>query len=88
MPLDNPMAYLKSDKAAGGKAKEKMQGLLKRMMAAKLKAKLGKAYGGEESPEEESAEASLEDGAEPKSEENELPEEDMAVLKALYEKLK
>lgn len=88
MPLDNPMAYLKTDKAAASKGKEKMQGLFKQMMAAKLKAKLGKAYQGEESPAEEAAEDSLEDAAEPKSEENELPEEDMAVLKALYEKLK
>jgi hypothetical protein len=56
------------------------------MMAAKLKAKLGKAYQGEESPEE-ALEASPED-AEPTSKENELPEEDMEVLRALYEKLK
>lgn len=88
MPLDNPMAYVKSDKAAVSKGKAKMQGLLKQMMAAKLKAKLGKAYKGEESPEEEAAEHSLEDATEPESKENELPEEDMAVLRALYEKLK
>ena len=40
-------------RAAASKGKEKMQGLLKQMMAAKLKAKLGKAYQGEESPAEE-----------------------------------
>lgn len=79
MPLDNPMAYLKTDKAAHSKGKERYAGLLKQMMAAKLKAKLGK-------PAEE--EAPAEEMAEPESKENELPEEDMAVLKALYEKLK
>jgi uncharacterized membrane protein len=83
MPLDNPMAYLKTDKAAASKGKQKMEGLLKQMMAAKLKAKLGKT---EEAPEE-ALEASPED-AEPTSKENELPEEDMEVLRALYEKLK
>lgn len=87
MPLDNPMAYVKVDKAAASKGKEKYAGLLKQMMVAKLKAKLGKAYQGDESPEEEAAEHSLED-AQPESKESELPEEDMAVLRALYEKLK
>lgn len=80
MPLDNPMAYVKTDKAAASKGKAKMEGLLKQMMAAKLMAKLWKA------PE---AEAPVdEEATEPESKENELPEEDMAVLKALYEKLK
>lgn len=80
MPLDNPMAYVKTDKAAASKGKAKMEGLLKQMMAAKLMAKLRKA------PE---AEAPVdEEATEPESKENELPEEDMAVLKALYEKLK
>lgn len=70
-----------------GKAKGKMAELLKRMMAAKLKAKLGKAYEGEETPEEESDEASA-DEAQPESKENELPDEDAQLLRALYEKLK
>ena len=80
MPLDNPMAYLKTDKAAASKGKSKMEGLLKQMMAAKLRAKLQK------SPEPESP--MDEEATEPESKENELPEEDMAVLRALYEKLK
>lgn len=81
MPLNNPMAYMKTDKAAAGKAKEKMAGLFKRMMAAKLKAKLGGAQD-EEAPEEAS------EYAEPESKENELPDEDAELLRALYEKLK
>lgn len=55
MPLDNPRAYLKGN--GGGAvmlaAKGRMAEMLKKMMAAKLKAKLGYAMGEEGEMEEE-----------------------------------
>lgn len=91
MPLDNPKAYMKGNGYGNNPgpgrgsavlmAKGKMADLLKRMMAAKLKAKLGKAMGVEEESEEMESE-------EPKSEENAVPEEELKALLEMYGKLK
>jgi hypothetical protein len=85
MPMDNPMGYMKKGNPGGAvmvAAKGRMADLLKKMMAAKLKARLGKAMG------EESEEEGEEMESEPESKENELPEDEMRQLLEMYSKLK
>lgn len=85
MPMDNPMGYMKKGNPGGAvmvAAKGRMAELLKKMMTAKLKARLGKAMG------EESEEEGEEMESEPESKENELPEDEMRQLLEMYSKLK
>lgn len=85
MPMDNPMGYMRKGNPGGAvmvAAKGRMADLLKKMMAAKLKARLGKAMG------EESEEKGEEMESEPESKENELPENEMRQLLEMYSKLK
>lgn len=85
MPMDNPMGYMKKGNPGGAvmvAAKGRMADLLRKMMAAKLKARLGKAMG------EESEEEGEEMESEPESKENELPEDEMRQLLEMYSKLK
>lgn len=85
MPMDNPGAYMKN---GGGAvmlaAKGRMAEMLKKMMAAKLKAKLGL---GEEEEESKSGEVEMSE-EESKSGENELPEGELRQLLEMYSKLK
>jgi len=83
--MDNPMGYMRKGNPGGAvmvAAKGRMADLLKKMMAAKLKARLGKAMG------EESEEKGEEMESEPESKENELPENEMRQLLEMYSKLK
>lgn len=83
--MDNPMGYMKKGNPGGAvmvAAKGRMADLLKKMMAAKLKARLGKAIGEEYEEEGEEMES------EPESKENELPEDEMRQLLEMYSKLK
>lgn len=85
MPMDNPMGYMKKGNPGGAvmvAAKGRMADLLKKMMAAKLKARLGKAMG------EESEEEGEEMESEPESKENEMPDDEMRQLLEMYSKLK
>lgn len=85
MPMDNPMGYMKKGNPGGAvmvAAKGRMADLLKKMMAAKLKARLGKAMGEESEEEGEKMES------EPESKENELPDDEMRQLLEMYSKLK
>lgn len=85
MPMDNPMGYMKKGNPGGAvmvAAKGRMADLLKKMMAAKLKARLGKAMG------EESEEEGEEIESEPESKENEMPDDEMRQLLEMYSKLK
>ncbi len=85
MPMDNPRAYMKKGNPGSAvmvAAKGRMADVLKRMMAAKLKARLGKALDGDEG---ESAEMEAEES---ESKENELPEEELKQLFEMYGKLK
>lgn len=85
MPMDNPMGYMKKGNPGGAvmvAAKGRMADVLKKMMAAKLKARLGKAMG------EESEEEGEEMESEPESKENEMPDDEMRQLLEMYSKLK
>lgn len=85
MPMDNPMGYMEKGNPGGAvmvAAKGRMADLLKKMMAAKLKARLGKAMGEESEDEGEEMES------EPESKENELPDDEMRQLLEMYSKLK
>lgn len=85
MPMDNPMGYMKKGNPGGAvmvAAKGRMADLLKKMMTAKLKARLGKAMG------EESEEEGEEMESEPQSKENEMPDDEMRQLLEMYSKLK
>jgi len=86
MPMDNPGGYGKN---GGGAvmlaAKGRMAEMLKKMMAAKLKAKLG--LDGEEEEESKSDEMEMPE-EESKSGENELPDDEMRQLLEMYSKLK
>lgn len=87
MPMDNPMGYMKNGNPGSAvmvAAKGRMAELLRKMMAAKLKAKLGKAMGAES--EEEGAEEM--ESEEPESKENELPDDEMRQLLEMYSRLK
>lgn len=83
--MDNPMGYTKKGNPGGAvmvAAKGRMADVLKKMMAAKLKARLGKAMG------EESEEEGEEMESEPESKENEFPDDEMRQLLEMYSKLK
>lgn len=83
--MDNPMGYMEKGNPGGAvmvAAKGRMADLLKKMMAAKLKARLGKAMGEESEDEGEEMES------EPESKENELPDDEMRQLLEMYSKLK
>lgn len=90
--MDNPRGYMKGN--GGGAvmlaAKGRMADVLKRMMAAKLKAKFGAAMGKEEDEmEEESKSGEMEmPEEESKSGESELPDDEMRKLLEMYAKLK
>ena len=91
MPLDNPRAYMKGN--GGGAvmlaAKGRMAEMLKKMMAAKLKAKLGYAMGEDDEMQEESKSGEMEmPEEESKSGESEMPEDEMRKLLEMYSKLK
>lgn len=91
MPMDNPRGYMKG--SGGGAvmlaAKGRMADMLKKMMAAKLKAKLGAAMGEEDDMEEESKSGEMEmPEEESKSGESEMPDEEMQKLLEMYAKLK
>lgn len=91
MPMDNPRAYMKGN--GGGAvmlaAKGRMAEMLKKMMAAKLKAKLGDAMGGEDEVEEESKSGEMEmPEEESKSGESEMPDDELRKLLEMYAKLK
>lgn len=91
MPLDNPRAYLKGNGSGAVMlaAKGRMAEMLKKMMAAKLKAKLGAAMGEEDEMEEESKSGEMEiPEEESKSGESELPDDEMRKLLEMYAKLK
>jgi len=84
MPMDNPRAYMKKGNPGSAvmvAAKGRMADVLKQMMAAKLKARLGKAMESEGEAEEMEAE-------EPESKENEMPEDELRQLLEMYGKLK
>jgi hypothetical protein len=63
-------------------AKGRMADLLKKMVSARLKARLGKAMGEQSEEEGEKMES------EPESKENEMPEDEMRQLLEMYSKLK
>lgn len=89
--MDNPRAYMKGN--GGGAvmlaAKGRMAEMLKKMMAAKLKAKLGDAMGGEDEMEEESKSGEMEmPEEESKGGESEMPDDELRKLLEMYAKLK
>jgi hypothetical protein len=85
MPMNNPMGYMKKGNPSGAvmvAAKGRMADLLKKMVSARLKARLGKAMGEQSEEEGEKMES------EPESKENEMPDDEMRQLLEMYSKLK
>jgi hypothetical protein len=84
MPMDNPRGYMKKGNPGSAvmvAAKGRMADVLKKMMEAKLKARLGKGMASEDESEEMESE-------EPESKENEMPEDELRQLLEMYGKLK